>query len=1184
MTKKETKVSQVDELYVVGVGASAGGLEAITKLLSKFNGAPRDFCLVVAMHISPKYKSELTAILNKRSKWPVITVESNQALGKGQIYVTPQNSNVHVEGGYLMLDPLPPNYLTAPSIDYFFTSLAKSIKNRAVGIVLSGFGKDGSMGITEIKKNNGFTIAQNPDTAEHSDMPKAAIKTQMVDMIISPAQMFDEISHFISNSKAIATSPPKKKSIEAIFDLLEKRSGTDFSQYKPTTIMRRINHRMSALQMNSLSEYYELIKESPRELDYLFESVLIGVTEFYRDVEAFGNFKKQLEQMLIEKSTGDHIRIWCVGCATGEEPYSVAIALHEILGPKVNHHQIQIFASDIDERALNFGRKGIYKKESLNNLEEKLVSKYFETNDEIHYKITKQLKQCVLFTRHDISNDPPFFKLDAIVCRNLLIYFNNDLQKRTFQIFHYGLQPQGILFLGKSESVGVAEDLFDKLGTHKIFRKTNSSLNYQLRFSRMRRKTEKELMNSNKNEIQNMTIVDVAKETLFHKYDHPFVIIDDQAEIKQVSRSLRNYLEISEGAMNANLYKMANIELTTVLKALHAQVKKTKLPHSSHIVKFNLYDHPHYVKIKITPLLYTVDDQQYYLVAFIKITPDEQLLELQKKLETIDFVDLRIKELEDELATKSEYLEIFTEELESTNEELQAINEELLSANEELKSSNEELETGNEELQSANEELNSANNELKLMNEQMIAKEGELKNEKNKSQRNELIYRTIAENIPNGTVGILNEKFEVEYVAGKGLDELQAEDMIGKSMPEMNPSKAESDRIKKLCQKTLKGKPGQIEVRYKNRYYAIQTVPITLTFENKIKILYLVQETTEAKTNSMKLDSALKATKLVVFEYNFEKDFISPNKELCQLLDIGKIKPLSEADILKNIHPEDIQKGKELLKKASKTGRIDYEVRLQQSEGIRHIRVKGKIIFDAQKKPLNGIFTLLDITDDKKLLNQVKESEERFKTIAESAPVTIWITDKDNNCTYINKTWLQYTGSSLKECLNDGWLQFIHPEDRGKSMKKFLEASRLRTNFESEYRVRKEDGTYGWFLNRAQPIFDKDGEFDGFIGTNIDITDQKEFTNALEKKVNERTSDLKNSHDKLMKVNLNLEEYAHITSHDLQEPIRKIRTFNSMLKNEIENNAPAVKLADKIENSAARMASLVNDILEYSKV
>lgn len=1184
MTKRQKDEQNTKDLYVVGMGASAGGLDAISKVLSNFNGGKVDFCVVIVMHLSPKYKSELAAILNKRCKWPVVTVKSDQEMKAGQIYVTPQNSNIHVESSTLMLDSLPPDYSTAPSIDSFLTSLAETHGNKAIGVILSGFGSDGANGIREIKKNKGLTIAQFPDTAEHRDMPNAAIKTQMVDMVLPPEQIFDEISQFIINSRAIADSPPKQKSIDAIFELLEKRSGTNFSLYKPTTIMRRINHRMNNLQVKTIVEYYEMIKNTPRELDFLFETVLIGVTEFFRDYKAFKSFERQLGETLKLKAMGDAIRIWCVGCATGEEPYTIAIMLHEILGPTINHHQIQIFASDIDERGLNYGRKGIYTEQGLENVGEELVEKYFTKKDEIHYEVKKHIKQHILFTRHDISNDPPFVKLDAIVCRNLLIYFNNELQKQCFQIFHYALKHHGILFLGKSESVSVAPDLFEKVHSNKIFKKADASLNYQLKFSRFRGQKEKMGKETKENKVGNLGIVEVAKETLYHKYEHPFVIINEQAEIKQAHGSLRLYLEISEGTMNASLYKMANPELTTVLKALLAQVKKTKVPHTSHIVKFVLYDNPHYVKIRMVPLIYTISDSQYYIVVFEKITPDEQVLELEKKLETADFVDLRIKELEDELATKTEHLQIFTEELEATNEELQTINEELQSANEELKSSNEELETSNEELQSANEELNTANNELRLSNEQMLEKEDELQREKEQSQKNELIYRSIAENIPNGAVGILNEKFEIEYVAGRGMDRLEPDKIRGKSLPSLNPSKTEADKLRKLCAAALKGKTGNIEVRYENRHYNVRATPVEIPKGENTKILYLAQEVTDMKNNLLRLDLAMKSAKLIVFEYDFVEDYIAPNTELCKLLEIGRTKALTNADIVQKIHPEDLGKREKSMKKALKTGDLHHEVRLVQNSGVKHVRVVGKVFFDERKNPLNAIASVLDVTQDKELLNRAESSEAWFRTISNAAPLTIWMANPDKACTYVNDYWMQFTGSTREENMGAAFRNFIHPEDVKLSQDIYEKSFDDRVSFTQEYRVRKHDGTYHWFLNKGIPLHTIHGDFMGYIGCNIEIDDRKRFTERLEQEVMERTADLKALNEELLHTNMNLEEYAHVTSHDLQEPVRKIRTFNSILKDKIKGNEKAIQLSEKIEGSAERMTQLIKDVLEYSKL
>ncbi|WP_179343995.1 CheR family methyltransferase [Winogradskyella ursingii] len=1180
----ETVKSNKDkEMFVVGVGASAGGLDALTKFLKNFNEIDVDLCIVIVMHLSPDYKSQLAPILDKRCKWPVISAENNMSLKKGHVYTTPQNKQIRIQNNELILEELSLEHAHTPSIDNFFVSLARDNAKKAIAIILSGFGKDGAAGISTIHELGGFTIAQLPETAEHRNMPTAAIETGHVDLIVPADQMYDDVIQYIKNSRAIATSKRKKEPIDAIFSLLEKRSGTDFSMYKPSTIMRRINHRINTLQLRNILEYYELIKSSPRELDNLFDSVLIVVTEFFRDLEAFDQLRKQLTEMMEDKKPGDSIRIWSVGCATGEEPYSIAILLHELIGHKIHQYNVHIFASDIDERAINYGRKAIYHKDTLGNVPAEIINKYFEKTDDIHFEIKKEIKQHVLFTRHDITNDPPFVKLDVVVCRNLLIYFNNNLQKQSFQIFHYSLKPKGILFLGKSESVSVAADLFSNVGKGKIYRKAEAALNYQLKFSRLRSRNQELKKQEKQNNIRNMSIADVAKETLYYKLDNPFVVINDNAEIKEVHGSLRLYLEISEGTMNANLHKMVNPELVTVLKAVLTQVKKTSISHTSHAVKFRLYEQWHYVRIKIIPLIYRISKVQYYMVIFEKIEPNEGHLELQKKLETSDFVNLRIKELEDELTSTKEHLQIFTEELEATNEELQSINEELQSSNEELKSSNEELETSNEELQSANEELNTANQELRITNDLLLEKEQELKAEKEISQRNELIYKTIAENIPDGVVGILNKDFEIEYLSGQALNGDLAEDFIGQYMPSLNPSEREAKRIEKLCKDTLDGKGGSIEVKYNDQFFEIKTVKFKIPYLEEDRILYLALEVTNTKLNQIRLETAIAASNIIVFEHDFINDRILPNKLLSQFLELDSKKPINYASLNSKIHPDDLSIREKNLKKAKKTGNINHEIRIQLKNKVKHVRITGKVLYDENKKPIRAYTGILDITKDKVFLEKVKESEERFRTISNAAPLTIWITDKNGMCTYINEYWLKFTGSTINDNLGRGWLKFIHKDDVEAAEKAYADAHTKKEKFSSEYRGRRADGTYFWFLNQGIPAFDMNGNFNGYLGSFVNINDQIEFRDKLEKKVTQRTKEISKVNDELVKLNMDLEEFAYMASHDLKEPLRKIRTFNSLMRSKDIDGNSSEEYSKKIESSAERMVDLIDSILEYSK-
>jgi len=1172
------------DLYVIGVGASAGGLNALTAFLKNFNGVKSDICIVIVMHLSPNYKSQLAPILNKRCRWPVITVINDVNLESGNIYVTPQNKQIQVQNNALVLEELDPKYSFSPSVDHFFKSLARAKGKKAIGIILSGFGKDGSKGISEISKHGGLTIAQLPETAEHKDMPKYAIETGDVNIILPAEEIYDDLVQYVNNSQTIASSPSSEASIDAIFVLLEKRSGTDFSMYKPSTIMRRINHRIATLKLKSVMEYHELINKNPRELDNLFDTVLIGVTEFFRDLEAYDALKENLEKLLDSKQVGDTIRIWSVGCATGEEPYSIAILLHELLGNTSNKFQIQIFASDIDERAINFGRKGIYHKELLGNVPAEIVSKYFTKKNDSHYEVNKFIKQNVLFTRHDITNDPPFVKLDLVTCRNLLIYFNNILQKQCFQIFHYALKPNGLLFLGKSESISVVTNLFSKIGKNKLFKKSEASLNYQLKFSRFRSKSENNSYDQNKSKHRDISIADVAKDSLYHKYEHPFVIINSHSEIKEVKGSLRLYLEISEGSMNTSIHKMINPELVVVLKAILANVKKTGIVHTSHVVKFKLYNQNHYVRLKVIPFVYRINEEQYYIIIFEKTEPSEGQLELHEKLETADFENLRIKKLEDELNSTKEHLQVFTEELEATNEELQTMNEELQSSNEELKSSNEELETSNEELQSANEELNTANQELRLTNDLLLDKEQELKTEKEKSQRNERIYRTIAENLPDSIVGILDKKLHIEYITGKALSDQDLEDLKYSHLSNIINSKKERKRIEKLCKQTFKGKAGHIELQDDKRYFELKTALFQLPFEDEDKILFLMQEITSNKLRQFILARTIEISKLLVIEYNFEDSSFNPKDQLSDYLQLEDNEELDIKTIKGKIHENDLPEVKRQLKKSLKTGIIENELRITVSNKIRHIRITGKILFGEKNKPLKAYIIILDISKDKELLEQAKASEQRFRTLANTAPMSIWITDREGICTYINKAWLNFTGSTEEENLGDGWANFVHPDDVDRCLKIMNAAFEGRQPYHYEYRVKKANGDYHWFLTNAIPRFNSENEFIGYIGSVSDIETQKEIAKDLERKVNIRTSEIREANKELISLNMNLEEFAYVASHDLKEPLRKIRIFNSLLNNATDNKEKVLEISNKIEASATRMTNLINNILNYSTV
>jgi two-component system CheB/CheR fusion protein len=475
--------------------------------------------------------------------------------------------------------------------------------------------------------------------------------------------------------------------------------------------------------------------------------LLIGVTEFFRDKDAFNLLRTILVERRKYEQDKKNFRIWSVGCATGEEPYSLAILMLELMEKEFPHYDLQIFATDIHQRALNIARNGIYQADQLKNVPDNLREKYFDRIPE-GYEIKRKVRQSVLFTKHDITDNPPFIRLDLIVCRNLMIYFNSELQREILKLFNYALNPEGLLFLGKSENISDTQ-YFEKVDNrNRIFKKLfGEPLHGHLRSKRYDKK-ETIPVSYKGTEKKEASLKDIIKETLLKTYEHPFVIVDEQNKIREIYGSVRLFMELKNGGTNVDIVKMVNQELQLDLRALLVKVKKQPKSHKSRIIRFKVFDKEYLVRMLVKPLQYLFGKHLYFMVIF-EIPEDVPGFDLEREdLPDIRFASFRIRELEEELAISKDHLQTFTEELETANEELQAMNEELQSANEELKSSNEEMETANEELQSANEELSTANVELRKSNETLLEKEGELEQLNSKMEESEQRFRFLADNAP----------------------------------------------------------------------------------------------------------------------------------------------------------------------------------------------------------------------------------------------------------------------------------------------------------------------------------------------------------------------------------------------------------------------------------------------------
>ncbi|RUT69558.1 PAS domain S-box protein [Flavobacterium cupreum] len=698
---------------IVGIGASAGGLEAFTKFIEAIPDNS-EMAYVIVQHLHPTHESILTELLSRVAKIPINEITDEIHLAPNHIYVIPENKMLTSFDGVLKLSPREKETKNQ-AIDVFFTSLAEVHLDLAYGVLLSGTGSDGTIGLRSIKKHGGITFAQDID-AHYNEMPQNAIKAGVVDYVLTPSKIVEKLIKLSKLKYSI--SEENDYNDEAVFQeiikILHQQSGVDFTYYKQTTIRRRIARRMALSKIVNLRDYLKFLRGDKVASEDLFNDMLIPVTEFFRDTKIFQIIREKVFPIITSRvPDGNTIRIWIAGCSTGEEAYTLAIALHEFLGENLQGKEIQIFASDISEVAIAKARIGFYRKSQMRNVSETTLSKYFTSNT-AGYTIKRQIRDLCVFAVHNFLNDPPFAKMDLITCRNVFIYMDSFLQKKSLTTFHYALKENGFLLLGKSETAVPAAELFQSFDkTGKIYiRKQVSG-----RFVHSGLGANGKLK-SFKSDIQRKEIIKEdfrksAESVLLAKYTPASVIVNEQMDIVHINGSIAEFIELSTGKPTFNLLKMAKEGLAFELRNAWHKVKENDSTVKKERIQIKSKGSTEEITIEMQRLEDTSDP--YFLVLFYKSRTDQEHVPSGKftSEELRDNAYLkRIAQLEKELAKIHDDVNAISEEHEASNEELQSANEELLSGSEELQSLNEELETSKEELQSSNEELLQINQEL----------------------------------------------------------------------------------------------------------------------------------------------------------------------------------------------------------------------------------------------------------------------------------------------------------------------------------------------------------------------------------------------------------------------------------------------------------------------------------------
>jgi len=724
-----------EEFLIAGLGASAGGIQAFKEF---FQHVPpkSGIAYVVILHLSPDHDSRLAQVLQTTTEMPVTQVTEKVVVVPDHVYVVPPNQHLTMQHGSIIVSPNTEIEDRRAPVDIFFRTLAEEHGTRAVAIILSGTGANGSMGIKRVKEKGGAAFVQNPREAEFNEMPRNSIATGLIDEVLNVAELPAKIIAYKNSlgtiqisEEAESRSQDQQQALREIFTELRVRTGHDFSNYKRPTLLRRIERRINIHTLPDLPSYVAFMHENGEEVTALLKDLLISVTNFYRDKKAFDIIETEVLPMLLKGRTAEKdLRIWVAGCATGEEAYSLAILCAELTSGFIDGPKVQIFATDIDEAAIAHAREGLYTLNDVADVSPERLRRYFNKEGDT-YRIRREIREILMFANHNFLKDPPFSHLDLISCRNVLIYLNHVAQERVTETFHFALNPGGYLFLGSSESVDGATDLYANYNRENhIFQARQASprafpIPESVPKLQVAKPSSSVTLEQENKILERISFGDLHQQ-LLEQYAPPSVVVNEEYDIVHISDRAGKYLQIGGGELSRNLLKLINPDLRLEARSALYQAVQQQSAVEARGAKVKIGDHFETINIHVRPVLRSGDTARGFLLVLFEPTTtenNEQEILLTSNEPVARHLEEELMRLKSQLRSSNEQHEYQAEELKASNEELQAMNEELRSAAE-------ELETSKEELQSINEELKTVNQELKVKIEEVTLSSNNLQN------------------------------------------------------------------------------------------------------------------------------------------------------------------------------------------------------------------------------------------------------------------------------------------------------------------------------------------------------------------------------------------------------------------------------------------------------------------------
>jgi len=1125
---------------VVGLGASAGGVAVLQQF---FAGMATDsgLAFVVVMHLAPDFESNLASILQVKTAMPVIQVHEPAHVLPNHVYVIPPNKQLIFENSFLRLVEGQSRAGRRVTIDLFFRTLAQSYGQRAICVILTGSDSDGVIGLKHIRAQGGVTVAQDPQEAEYDSMPLTAISTGMVDWVLPVAQMPTKLIEFVQNEQRLqlppeipesegpnakvqdapggetvaeeTRAPEDESALQEVLTHLRRQTGHDFTHYKRATVLRRVTRRLQVNSIDRVPEYLNFLRKHPAEARALLQDLLIGVTHFFRDEASFAVLEANIPQLFVSKGQADPVRVWVVGCATGEEAYSIAMLLCEHAERLDAPPSIQLFATDIDEQAVHEARDGLYPATIEADVSQERLRRFF-SKDQGRYRVKKELREKVLFATHNLLRDAPFSRVDLVSCRNLLIYLKSEAQAQAFDIFHFSLCPNGLLFIGGSETTVPGNALFSALDTkHRLYeRLAIPRPAWKLAMVPMpahspgtppkaplRARTLPPLTRPAVEDVAIKTpaVTFAAQErrsTLFgelhlkllEQYGPPSLVVNEAHDIVHLSENAGRYLHFVAGEPSANLLQIIHPDLRIELRTALFRAAQSEEKISAPSTRVEIEGEAEIINLHVRALRQSERSHVFYLVVFEKETSEVAPPPAESRHEAVN------RELDGEVQFLKEQLNATIEQYEASNEELKASNEELLVMNEEMRSAAEELETSKEELQSANEELSTVNHELKSNIEELGQTNTDLNN--------------LMGSTDIGTV-FLDRQLRIKRFtpSAQTVFNLLPAD-IGRPLSDITHKLAYPELIRDAMKVLGDLVTIEREVQAQNGAWLLTRIAPYRTAEDRlagvvatfIDISRRKRAEDEVRESEACLRRAMEIETVGVLFFTKDGRVTDANKAFLRMsgytaadLKTGKL------SIEEMTAPEWRTRTAEAIAEFKRTGRTTtYEKEYLRKDGTRWWGLFSANVFSDDL----GVKFVLDITDRKKAEHALAESEQRFREFAENSADVFWIISaRTGQLEYLNPAYEAMFGESRRPAMRNiaRWAELIHPQDRdhGDDMLPRLLAGEKVT---VDYRIiRPNDGAIRWIRDRGFPIRDENGTVNRVAGVLQDITDDKEGREAL---------------------------------------------------------------------------------------